>query len=244
MSRLMKGKALGRRMALAVAVAMVLLVSPVKGQDRLAITWPTDGVLVAGQTVTIEWSGGDPSWQISITLGDVDLWAATAIATYGTPNTGAFEWTIPLQDSYGPTCGRRYLFYIEETGRSQWAYGPVFTIECEQSVEIDVHPDSVENSINPRSRGVMPVALLTTSDFDAADVDLSSILFGPSGTEAAPDHLAFEDVDNDGDLDLSLKFRTQDTGVACGDSSLTLTGTTLGGRAIQGLDVIRTVGCR
>lgn len=234
----------GRRMALVMAAMMALLVSPVRGQDRLAITWPTDSVLVAGQTVTIQWSGGDPSWQIYITLGDIDLWAATAIATHATPNTGAFEWTIPLEDSYGSTCGRRYFFYVQEVGVAQWAYGPVFTVECEQAVEIDIHPDSGENSINPRSRGVMPVALLTTSDFDAADVDLSSILFGRSGTEAAPDHLAFEDVDNDGDLDLSLKFRTQATGVTCGDSSLTLTGATLGGRAIQGVDAIRTVGCK
>jgi TolB protein len=112
------------------------------------------------------------------------------------------------------------------------------------SVEIDIKPGSDPNSINPRSRGVIPVAIPTTDTFDATTVDETTVLFGATGTEAAPVHFAFEDVDGDGDTDMILHFNTQDTGIVCGDTSASLTGETFGGPAIQGTDSIRTVGCK
>jgi hypothetical protein len=54
----------------------------------------------------------------------------------------------------------------------------------------------------------------------------------------------FEDVDGDGDLDLVLHFRMQATGIVCGQISASLTGETLDGQAIEGVDSIRMVGCR
>ena len=50
-------------------------------------------------------------------------------------------------------------------------------------------------------------------------------------------------MDGDGDLDLVVHFRTQDTGIACGDTEVTLTGETFGG-SIEGRDSIVTTGCR
>ncbi len=41
-----------------------------------------------------------------------------------------------------------------------------------------------------------------------------------------------------------LHFRTQDTGIACGDESASLTGETLDGQPFEGTDSIETVGCR
>ncbi len=55
---------------------------------------------------------------------------------------------------------------------------------------------------------------------------------------------ALEDVDGDGDTDLILHFRTQDTGIQCGNTSASLTGQTFSGQAIQGSDSIVTVGCK
>lgn len=40
-----------------------------------------------------------------------------------------------------------------------------------------------------------------------------------------------EDVDGDGDLDLALHFRTQDTGIECGDTPASLAGETFSGQA-------------
>jgi YVTN family beta-propeller protein len=110
-------------------------------------------------------------------------------------------------------------------------------------IDIDIKPGSDPNSINPRSRGVIPVAILTGDTFDATTVDPSTVRFGAAGTEAAPAHSALEDVDGDGDVDFVLHFRTQDTGIACEDTSATLTGSTMTGEQIQGADSIRTVGC-
>jgi len=111
-------------------------------------------------------------------------------------------------------------------------------------VTIDIKPGSFPNSINPRSRGRIRVAVLTTDTFDAATVDPTTVLFGATGTEAAPVHAAPEDVDSDGDTDLILHFNIQAIGIQCGDTSASLTGETFGGQAMQGTDSVNTVGCK
>jgi hypothetical protein len=111
------------------------------------------------------------------------------------------------------------------------------------TVDIDIKPDGFPNSINPRNRGVIPVAILTTSAFDATTVDPTTVRFGATGTQAAPVQSALEDVDGDGHPDLILHFRTQQTGIECGDTSASLTGKTTSGQAIQGADFFVTVGC-
>jgi FG-GAP repeat len=115
---------------------------------------------------------------------------------------------------------------------------------AEITVKIDVKPGSFPNSINPRSKGVIPVAVLTTDTFDASAVDATTVFFGAIGNEAAPAHSALEDVDGDGHTDMILHFRTQDTGIVCGNTSASLTGSTFSGQAIEGSDSIRTVGCK
>ena len=112
------------------------------------------------------------------------------------------------------------------------------------TVAIDIKPRTNPNSINPRSRGVISVAILTTDAFDATNVEPATVRFGANGTEAAPVHSALKDVDGDGDTDLILHFKTQDTGIQCGDTSGSLTGETFTGQAIEGSDSIKTAGCK
>jgi hypothetical protein len=111
-------------------------------------------------------------------------------------------------------------------------------------VSIDIKPGGSPNSINPRSNGNIPVAVVTTKSFDASSVDPSTVRFGRTGKEAALLHSSLEDVDRDVDLDLVLHFATQQTGILCGDSSARLTGKTFDGQPIEGSDSIRTVDCR
>jgi hypothetical protein len=108
---------------------------------------------------------------------------------------------------------------------------------------VDIKPGSDPNSINPKSKGVIPVAVLTTDDFDAMTVDPLSVEFGPSGAKETHGKGHIEDVDGDGDQDMVLHFKTQQTGIQCGDSEASLTGKTTSGEDITGTDGIQTVGC-
>lgn len=109
---------------------------------------------------------------------------------------------------------------------------------------VDIKPGSFPNSINVKSKGVIPVAILTTSSFDATAVAPLSVAFGPNGAMEAHGQGHIEDADGDGDLDLVLHFRTQDTGIQCGATSAFLTGETFDGQVIQGSDSIKLTGCK
>jgi hypothetical protein len=111
-------------------------------------------------------------------------------------------------------------------------------------ISIDIKPDGHPNSVNPYSRGVIPVAILGSDTFDVADVDVTTLAFGPGGAPIAHRKGHLQDVDYDGITDLVAHYRTQDTGIACGDESATLIGETLDGQPLEGSDSITTVGCR
>ncbi len=108
---------------------------------------------------------------------------------------------------------------------------------------IDIKPGSDPNAIDPTAGGLVPVAILTTDTFDATTVSPITVQFGPDGASIAHRSGHLQDVDSDGDLDLVLHFRTQETGIQCGDAEATLTGETFDGQPIQGTDSIVTVGC-
>ena len=113
-----------------------------------------------------------------------------------------------------------------------------------REVSIDIKPGSFPNSINPRSRGVIPGAILTTDSFDATTVDPLTVKFGPNGATESHSKGHIEDVDGDGDDDLVLHFSTEATGIQCGQTSASLIGKTFDGQEIEGSDSIVTVGCK
>ena len=142
------------------------------------------------------------------------------------------------------TFGPDGCLYVSETGSGSNPNRIIRICSAILPVQVDIKPGSFPNSINPRSRGRIPVAILTTGTFDATIVDSTTVLFGRTGTEATPVHAAMEDVDLDGDTDMILHFNTQATGIQCGDTSASLTGETFSGQMIQGSDSIKTVGCK
>lgn len=73
-------------------------------------------------------------------------------------------------------------------------------------VSIDIIPGEYPNMINPFSPGKLPVAILTTVEFNASDVNPDSISF----LGAAPLVWKMEDLDADGDLDMLLQFSIPD----------------------------------
>jgi hypothetical protein len=119
-------------------------------------------------------------------------------------------------------------------------------------VSLDIHPTSCPNPLNTKSKGVMPVAILGTEDFDVTQVDPSTIRliradltepvevsllrwamedvatpYEPNGEEAC---YACNEEGPDGFMDLTLKFKSQEVVAAIGEVSdrecimLTITG--------------------
>ena len=111
-------------------------------------------------------------------------------------------------------------------------------------VAIDIKPGSDPNSINLGANGVVPVAVLSTPDFDAASVDAFSLtlsgsavrLKGKSGNAGT-----LEDVDADGDLDLVVQFYIDELELEEGATEALLRGCIDDGTPIVGYDSIRVV---
>jgi hypothetical protein len=111
-------------------------------------------------------------------------------------------------------------------------------------VQIDVKPGSSTNAINSAAKGVVPVAVLTTDDFNASFVDPATVTVGgvsPRTVGKSGRLSSMEDVDRDGDLDLLVHVDTEQLGLAGGATELTLKGETIDGRSIQGRDSVRIV---
>jgi hypothetical protein len=77
--------------------------------------------------------------------------------------------------------------------------------------------------VNPFDMGQMTVILFCNPDFPCQFVDQSTLRFGPGS--AVPVSVKFKDVNMDGSGDLLIKVAQQDTGIVCGDTSATLSGT-------------------
>ena len=85
------------------------------------------------------------------------------------------------------------------------------------------------------------VAILSSATFDAANVDVASLAFGPDG--AAPAHAVgghVQDVNDDGFMDLLSHYRIRETGIAIGDTEACVRGETLDGMPLEGCDSIKT----
>jgi hypothetical protein len=123
-------------------------------------------------------------------------------------------------------------------------------------VPLDIKPQSCPNPLNVKSKGVLPIAILGTEDFDVTEIDLASIRLAG----VAPIRSSIEDVSTpllekedecdcttegeDEIDDLTLKFDTQEIVDALGEVAdgdvfvLTLTGELSDGTPIEGEDCI------
>ena len=150
------------------------------------------------------------------------------------------------------------IVYVGNENGNIYAFGPI-------PVNIDIKPGSCPNPINTKAKGVLPVAVLGTEDFDAMTIDPATIQLTIKCMEGvAPLRWNYEDVatpfepvedgpcchdlDGDGIMDLTLKFKTQEVVEKLGLEKhageiiqLTITGNLMeefGGTPIRGEDCV------
>ena len=94
----------------------------------------------------------------------------------------------------------------------------------------------------PAAPGPGAGRLLGSDRFDVADVDRTSLAFGPAGAFAIRGRFSVLDPNGDGFSDLLSLYRTRDTGIALGDARACLRGELRDGDALRGLQPDRDHG--
>lgn len=202
-----------------------LVSSLVLSDGNRTLSWPsTDPDKFPEFRFTTNSSGVPIEWQIAINsiIGDNSIFTYTSSCVF---------------PQIGPACD--FAAYEENNPTAFVSNSPGEWTVVLSPAAIDIKPGSYPNAINVRSPGAIPVAVLTTEDFDATTVDPDTVQFAG----ASPLRWAMEDVDDDTDWDVIFHFKTQETAIACGDTEATLTGKTLDGVDVAGTDSVKTVRC-
>ncbi|MBN1814798.1 MAG: C-type lectin domain-containing protein [Anaerolineae bacterium] len=157
-----------------------------------------------------------------------------------------------------------YLTFWGHQHGSDWNDVPGFNHKpfvCEwNGVPVDIKPASCPNPLNYKSRGVLPVAILGTAEIDVTQIDPASVrLEGVAPLRWATEdvatpfypyagkedcHLDCNTAGEDGCLDLTLKFDTQEVVDAIAPVSrrecrvLHLTASHIDGESVAGEDVV------
>jgi hypothetical protein len=196
----------------------------IKGGVIGGIIEPWD-IVVETATAKVTVFGTD----FSVENGEID-----SSGTFFTPDT---LWPpCLLTGTYGGEAGDiDLLFYVYSLDVRIYLAPP--ESEVIPGMIIDIKPGDDQNNINLKSKGVVPVAVLTTDDFDVATVDPATVEF--SG--AAPVRWKLEDVDDDGDDDMMFHFRTQDLNLDQDSTEATLTAQLFTQVIVSGTDGVRIV---
>lgn len=117
-----------------------------------------------------------------------------------------------------------------------------------QEVEIDVLPGSPTNPINKKSKGLLPVVILSSPDFDATDLDLETVFLEGAPVKMNGGKNNFwmvvpVDLNRDGLLDLLVFFDKAAMDMSgLDDGYADLVGETLSGDSVYGSDAVTLVG--
>ena len=216
-------------------------------QATVATEWPVDTTMLVRRVVSLPPGATKVRVMAMVDNDIVEVYFnGTQIGGFSShefcPDIDDFRFDVP--DALTHPGDNLVVFRLRDRGLESFFDLRVLADITDLEVRIDIKPGSFPNGLNPRQRGVTPVAILTIPGFDAATVDRASIRFGRTGIETAPVHAALEDVDRDGDVDMILQFDTLKTGILCGDLVANLTAVTTGGASIHGSDSLKTSGCK
>lgn len=197
------------------------------------------GTAAAGSDVDI-WVHDSDAWRHVVADAVTGAWtAAFGVVGDDSGEEGTADLTLGSNGNSGQ---------CDEDGdcthASWWVANPAII-----EVDVDIKPGGYPNSINiKRAKGVVPLAVLGSDDFDVMSVDFTTLRFGPD--LAIPAHLGtddvyldhLEDVNGDGFMDLVSHYVVGEIGLASGDTEACLVGKTLSGIPIEGCDSVRIIG--
>ena len=122
--------------------------------------------------------------------------------------------------------------------------GQTITLAAALPVAVDIKPGSHPNTINLGSKGVLPVAILSTADFDARTVNPATVTLAGSHVQLkgkGTPVTSVYDVNGDGRQDLVVHVSTEALQLSDTDSVAVLEGYTTQGVPIIGSDTVRVV---
>jgi hypothetical protein len=111
-------------------------------------------------------------------------------------------------------------------------------------LQIDIKPGEVENPINLKSRGVIPVLIYGTPTLDASKIDLSTLRLSGAGVSQSPKgkfNAEEGDFNSDGFTDLIVHFDAEALQLTPAATMARLDGSTQDLRVIWGQDAVRIV---
>lgn len=122
-----------------------------------------------------------------------------------------------------------------------WDGGELTMAGVVQAGSLRVRPSGGSPDVNLKSGGGISVVLYSNDNLDATQA--TNLAFGPAGAGIMHNAPHVSDVDGDGLDDLVMHFRQRNAGLACGDTSATLTGETGGGHPFSTTATVNIVGC-
>ena len=133
--------------------------------------------------------------------------------------SGRYPLTCPAQ--FGGQCIRNLR--LNAAGSTRARVDDILVMDHELELDIQIRADTDTNVIVPHSLMLIQVILLGSQAVDTTQTSLDSLALGPSG---APAWKIVDqwDIDEDGFVDLIVRFRAVDTGIELGDTELCVKG--------------------
>lgn len=159
-----------------------------------------------GPSFSIAAVGADPSQVLTLNNTGLPPGASFPAAAPGATVQSTFTWTPTAQQQ-----GTYVVTFFATDGRGVSSPPVSVVLDVRTAVPVRVHPPL---DLNPTAERLIPVAILSTSSFDARDVRVATVTLGDEDGNDTPAAVrrngttmtSLEDVDGDGRADLKLFF--------------------------------------